>query len=151
MFNAFRQPNHTDQTWHQFECKVVEETIAALEPLGLRVKHQHGGAYRSPDGGRVLYVDIHVAEPRQGGRGLVIDAKHFTVAPLNRNELESAEDYRRQMRAGLAIVATSSTTVIPASVERCADAMDRLLILPVDRGYARALKRISKQLLEGAR
>ncbi|KEZ76597.1 hypothetical protein [Salinisphaera hydrothermalis] len=149
MFERFRHPDHIDHTWHQFQCAVVDQTIDTLEPLGWRVKAGHGGTYQSVGGAEVRYVDIHVAEPRRGGLGFVIDAKHFKVAPLNRHELDSTDDYRRRMRAALAIVATSSTTSIPRSVWDQAAQMDRLLIMPVDRAYPRTLKKIARQLLGG--
>ena len=149
MFERFRQPDHSDQKWKKFECDAVKQIIDTLEPLEWIVKTGHGGTYKFAGGAEVRYVDIHVAEPRQGGISFVIDAKHFKVAPLNRHELETTENYRCRMRATLAIVATSSTTKIPNSVWDKAAQMNRLLIMPVDRGFPCKLKKISRQLLGG--
>ena len=49
-------------------------------------------------------MDISVAERRQGGRHFVIDCKHFPIAELNENEIQTTLDYKRRSKASKAII-----------------------------------------------
>ena len=68
-------------------------------------------------------MDIHVAERRVGGRAVVVDAKHFKVAHLNRNEVETTFDYKRRSRAAATLIVVSGSTVVPDSVQAYADGL----------------------------
>lgn len=107
-------PDHYALTWHQFEKLVIKSVIAALDPDLWRVRPQHGRVYNNYGNKK---MDLHIAERRQGGRGYVIDAKHFKDSALTRNEVNTTLDYKKACRASQAIIIASNASWIPVNVE----------------------------------
>src|SRR5262249_31846072 len=104
-------------TWHQFEQFVIEQTKFTLDQTQWRIASQWRRKYLQKDGEPIeLRMDVHIAERRQGGRGIVLDAKHFTKVPLNKNEINTTERYRKSTKASLGIVVVSPVTNVPSSV-----------------------------------
>jgi len=106
-------------SWREFELLVEESVHFALNPNIWRIATQWNRQYynrENPNNPIPARMDIHIAERRQGGIGVVIDAKHFQIAPLNRNEIDTTENYRRRCRASKALIIASQSTIIPQSV-----------------------------------
>ena len=72
--------------------------------------------------------DLTPAERRQGGKAIVLDAKHFTVTPLNRNEVDTTDEYRKRTRASHAVLAVSPVTKVPQSVHDHVERIGRMTI-----------------------
>jgi len=131
--------NELDQSnlsWREFE-RIVEDVVhEAVDDASWRVATQPKRNYVKSGGETIgLRLDVHVAERRQGGKGVVIDAKHFKVTPLNRHEIDSAEEYRRRCRASHALLAVSGETKVPESVKKYIDNHSRVGIMRVDESF----------------
>ena len=95
----------SDLTWRQFEILCESLIRESLDPQKWRIASQRRRQYAD---GETKIMDFHIAERRQGGRGIVIDCKHFPKAPLNENEIRTTVDYKRRSRASKAIILISS-------------------------------------------
>lgn len=128
--------NQGDMSWRQFE-QFVEDVVAdAVDGMSWRVVAQRQKPYATPGGDTVnKRLDFHVAERRQGGKGVVIDAKHFKRSNFNRQQVDSTEEYRRLCRASLAVLAVSDVTYIPESVYDYIDRHPRVEVMFVDETF----------------
>ncbi len=102
----------SEQTWREFE-KRVEQACSTMDDKLVRVAAQkptiHGGVDKR--------YDIHIAERKQGGHAVVLDAKHFSH-PLPKHEIETTLAYKTGGKAsGVAVIISSTTTVSPAAAE----------------------------------
>jgi hypothetical protein len=137
-------------TWHQFEQFVIEQTKLTLDQTRWRVASQWGRKYLQKDGETIgLRMDVHIAERRQGGRGIVLDAKHFTKVPLNKNEINTTEHYRRSTRSSLGIVVVSPATCVPSSVVAYARELGRIVIVPADQSLPNTLIKLVETVSAG--
>ena len=68
-------------------------------------------------GGVDKRYDVHIAERRQGGYSVVLDAKRFSQ-PLPKHEIETTPAYTTGGKAsGVAVMISSTTTVSAAAAE----------------------------------
>jgi hypothetical protein len=72
-----------DMTWRQFELYCEDLMRSIFSDSEYRVSTQHNVTYSD---GMNKRLDMHIAERRRGGRGFVIDFKHFKTASLNKNK-----------------------------------------------------------------
>ncbi len=78
---------HPELTWREFERHCEDILFTCIDESKFRINVQYNRQYSD---GQNFRMDCHIAERRQGGKGLVIDFKHFPVAKLNRHEILSA-------------------------------------------------------------
>ena len=148
-FNPFRRQEIPvpDLTPHQFQRSVAERSQSALNPSEWRVRSPGRKKYLKP--GRepvVLCPDLHIAERRQGGKAIVLDAKDFKHTPLNRNEVDTTDEYRKRTRASHAVLAVSPDTKVPQSVHDHVVRIGRMTILPVDNKFEDRLVALAKKV-----
>ena len=92
---------HPELTWREFENFCEDMIFSCVDETKFRVNIQHNRQYSD---GSNYRMDCHIAERRIGGKGLVIDFKHFPIAKLNRNEVLTTENYRKRCRASAAVI-----------------------------------------------
>jgi len=132
-----------DLSWREYE-KFVEESVSrACNPDIWRIEKQWRRTYSD---GINCRFDVHIAERRQGGIGIVIDAKHFKIADLNKNEIDTTIQYRKRSRSSSAIIILSPTTFCPDSVWRYADSFDGLHVMYGGRHLVRSLDALFREI-----
>ena len=116
--------------WRQFEVNVEEVVAYALQPL----THRSGQPkFRASFQKAVVHngipkrYDIHIAQRRQGGKAVVLDAKHFKH-PLPSHEVQTTHQYKTGGRASACAIVASSTTVIPEATRKTAEKLGVVLI-----------------------
>jgi hypothetical protein len=134
---------HEELTWREFEILVEDAFDAALDPDKWRIENQWERHYSNGD--TVKRMDVHVAERRQGGRGFVIDAKHFKKSKLKRREVDTTLEYKSLCRASKAIIIVSDVTIVSDSAESCAEEMD-VEILRANRNLRSNLERFFEDI-----
>ena len=130
-------------SWREFE-KFLETCIEnALDGTSWRLTAQRGRSYVDVDGGRKnLRLDFHIAERRQGGRSLVVDAKHYKTAYLRRHDADTVEDYRRRCRASEAIIIASPITNFTEDlVEYCFDELG-IAVIEINRNIVSTIRKV---------
>ena len=122
-----------EMSWRQFEMFVEDAIGRAVDEMRWRVIAQREKPYTTPGGDTVnKRLDLHIAERRQGGRSIVIDAKHYKKTDLNRQQIDSVEEYRRLCRASLGLLTVSEVTNIPRSVYDYIDKHSRIELMFVN-------------------
>jgi len=101
-------------TWKEYEILCISILEEMLDDSEYRVEYQKRVA------GSRRRIDISVAERRQGGRNFVFDAKHFPIADLSKNEIDSTEAYRRDVRGSQAVILLPEYANVPQSVSNYA-------------------------------
>jgi len=71
--------------------------------------------------------DIHIAQKRQGGKAVVLDAKHFKH-PLPSHEVQTTHEYKTGGRASACAIVASSKTVIPEGTRKTAEKLGVVLL-----------------------
>lgn len=92
---------HPELTWKEFEDHCEEILFSCVDQRNFRINIQHSRQYSD---GNNYRMDCHIAEKRVGGKGLVVDFKHFPIAKLNRNEILTTENYRKMCKASAAVI-----------------------------------------------
>jgi hypothetical protein len=134
--NWFRKSDPcVEMTWGQFQRYVQDSTKAAVDTTGWRFASN----WRCTDG---RCVDVHLAERRRGGRGIVLDAKHFRSGPLTKHEVDTTVAYRKQTRASCAVLAVSSISEVPQSVVSYIEQVGGVELLVVGENFAERLQKI---------
>lgn len=107
-----------EMKWREFE-KHCEELVKRCFP---------DDKYRICCGEKRIYadgvakiMDISIAERKQGGRHYVVDCKHFPIAVLNENEIQTTLEYKRRSRAAKAIILVSGESNCPDGFMRSAE------------------------------
>ena len=123
-----------EQSWRDFERR-VEAACSKLNNDLVRVAAQkpvvHGGVNKR--------YDIHIAERRQGGKGIVLDAKHF-ANPLPTHEIQTTLAYKVGGRAsGVAVIVSATTTVSPAAQAHAA--ANQVTIIQDNRNLASNIRK----------
>ena len=98
-------------TWREFEQRCEELARRCFPNQKYRVECNQPRTYAD---GNTRRMDISVAERRQGGRHFVIDCKHFPIAELNENEIQTTLDYKQRSRASKAIILVSRSSNCPS-------------------------------------
>ena len=114
-------------TWREFEHHCVTLVNKCFPDDTYRVTDQSVKTYAD---GQTKRMDIRVAERRQGGRHYVIDCKHWPIANLNENEVDTTLDYQKRSKASKAIILVSASSNCP---QRFLDYADRkgVPVIPV--------------------
>lgn len=107
--------------WRLFELYAGDMVRLAVDPRVWRLTLQRGQRYSH---GGTLKMDAHLAERRPGGIGVVIDFKHFPIAALNRHEVDSVINYKKNARASKVILMISESSKILPSFEDYAASSD---------------------------
>ena len=100
-----------EMTWREFEQRCEGLTSRCFPKKKYRVECNQPRTYAD---GMTKRMDISVAERRQGGKHFVIDCKHFPIAELNENEIQTTLDYKRRSRAAKAIILVSKSSNCPS-------------------------------------
>lgn len=103
-------------TPHEFEIfcdNLIRET---LDPVRYRITH----SYRKTYEGQRSIMDFHIAERRQGGCSYVIEAKHYTAASIQREDIDHVEEYRQKCKASMAIFLVSNVTTFSENMKQYA-------------------------------
>ena len=98
-------------TWREFEQRCEDLVNRTFPDKKYRVECNQPRTYAD---GRTKRMDISIAERRQGGCHFVIDCKHFPIAELNENEIQTTLDYKRRSRASKAIILVSKSSYCPS-------------------------------------
>jgi len=132
-----------EMSWREFEVFLEECIIKALSGTPWRLSAQRARAYVDADGGhKNLRLDFHVAERRQGGKSVVIDAKHYKTAYLRRHDADSVEEYRRKCRAAEAIIIVSPITNFSEDlIDYCFDELN-IALLEANRSIVSNLRKV---------
>ena len=108
--------------WKIFEVEVERAVTSAVgnmtHPNGapkFRVAFQLSTTHQ----GAVKRYDVHVAQCRQGGKAVVLDAKHFRN-PLPSHEVQTTYKYKTGGRASACAIVASPSTVIPPATQATA-------------------------------
>ena len=112
-------------SWKEFELYCDDLLRKSLKLSKYRVKYQHRGEYN----GRSKKMDFHIAQIRQGGKGFVVDCKHYPKAKLPRRQIDKTIEYQRDCRASAAIILLSSVSNCPKSVKDYAERMGVKIIV----------------------
>lgn len=99
-----------DMSWRDFERRCEKLVARCFSHDKYRVEAQRETTYSD---GRTRRMDIHIAERRQGGKHYVVDCKHFPIATLNENEIQTTLAYKRDSRASKAIILVSASSNCP--------------------------------------
>eukprot|EP00045_Choanoeca_perplexa_P022810 m.10942 g.10942 ORF g.10942 m.10942 type:complete len:133 (+) comp9719_c0_seq1:65-463(+) len=130
-----------EQTWREFERR-VEAACSKLNDELVRVAAQKPAVHC----GLNKRYDIHIAERRQGGKSVVLDAKHFTT-PLPKHEINTTLKYKTDGRAsGVAVIVSATTTVLPAVHEHAA--ASKVAIITDNRNLASNIKKFVSQFMD---
>ena len=103
--------NEREITWREFEQRCEDLAHGCFPNEKYRVECNQPRTYAD---GETKRMDISVAERRQGGRHFVIDCKHFPIAELNENEIQTTLDYKRRSKASKAIILMSKSSNCPS-------------------------------------
>lgn len=100
-----------DITWREFELYVEDCLTSALDDSDWRISSQRAREYIDKNGSiNNFRLDFHIAERRQGGLSVVLDAKHYKTSYLNKVDVMQVEAYRKSCRASDAIIVVSPIT-----------------------------------------
>ncbi|MDP4537643.1 hypothetical protein Q3O60_15765 [Alkalimonas collagenimarina] len=132
-----------EMSWREFEVFLEGCIEQALAGTNWRLSAQRARSYVDANGGRKnLRLDFHVAERRQGGRSVVIDARHYKTAYLRRHDADAVDEYRRKCRAAEAIIITSPITCFSENlIDYCFEELG-IALLEVNRNIVSNLRRV---------
>ena len=125
-------------TWREFEQRCEDLACRCFPNEKYRVECNRPRTYAD---GQTRRMDISVAERRQGGRHFVIDCKHFPIAELNENEIQTTLDYKRRSKASKAIILVSKSSNCPSRFMASAKRQG-VLVLTVSTSSSSLVNRI---------
>jgi hypothetical protein len=139
-----------DVTWREFELYVEDCLTRALDESTWRVLPQRARSYKDNNGGENNFrLDFHVAERRQGGISVVVDAKHYKSSYLNKSDVIQVEQYRRSCRASEAIIVLSPITKFSDDlIDFCFDEVGMSLLV-VNRNIVSNLRNVFIEIENG--
>ena len=125
--------------WREFEVR-VEDACKSMNDSLVRVAPQKATNL----GGEDKRYDIHIAERRQGGKSVVLDAKHFSK-DLPKHEVETTLAYKTGGRAsGVAVIISASTPGVSRTARDFAD-KNGVVIIQDNRNLASNIKKFVGQ------
>lgn len=114
--------------WREFELECQYLIRNSLNPNEYRIETQYSRDYS----GQNLRMDFHIAERRQGGKGYVIDCKHYQQGMIPAQEINSLLNYMNRCRASKGIILLSQDTVPSnAFINRWNEVSDKISVVVV--------------------
>ena len=94
-------------SWQDFEAVCYDMLKGMFDNDRYRVVPQKGSTYED---GVTMRIDFKIVERRPGGKGYLIECKHYRGSPLKKHNVTKTADNRRRSRASGAALLISGAS-----------------------------------------
>lgn len=130
--------------WGEFEILCRGLINESIDERSYRTISQYCRQYNQ---GQNYRMDFHIAERRQGGRGYVIDCKHYVKNEIPAAEVDSVLEYMTACKASKGFILLSQDTRRSAGFDRRIEELDgRIEVIVIRTGGIGKIERVFKSL-----